>query len=107
MLLINVCMYVWNYGEDRSISFWETGVRKSTIKKIKKNIGKIYSPSGKFAKQAERLKILFYLPIFVIIILLSCGLVRPPSNPLALAVTWRHERDRLYDTLVRTAVKSK
>jgi len=50
---------IWNFGEDRSISFWDTGVPKSTIKKNKKikkerkNIGKIYSLSGKFAKRAK------------------------------------------------------
>jgi len=26
----------WNFGEDRSICLWATGVRKSTIKKIEK-----------------------------------------------------------------------
>jgi len=39
------------------IRFWATGSRKSTIKKIKKqrkNIGKIYSPSGKFVKRAKQ-----------------------------------------------------
>jgi len=45
-------------GEDRSISFRETGVRKSIIRNIftneEKNIGKIYSPPGKFAEQAKQ-----------------------------------------------------
>jgi len=39
---------------DPSISFWETGVRKSTIKKTKKNISEIYSLFDKFAKQAKK-----------------------------------------------------
>ena len=30
----------WNFGEDQSISFWETGVIKSTIKKYRKKIKK-------------------------------------------------------------------
>jgi len=43
----------WNFGEDCSISVWATGARKSTIKKWRKNIGKIYSPPGKFAERAK------------------------------------------------------
>jgi len=46
----------WNFGEDRFISFWETAVRKSTIKNVKnkeKNIRKIYSPFSKFAERAK------------------------------------------------------
>jgi len=48
----------WNVGEDRSIRFWDTAGRKSiiTMYKIKKKIGKIYSPFGKFADRAKSWK---------------------------------------------------
>jgi len=44
----------WNFGEDRSIGFWDIGLESRSAKKIyKKNIGKIYSPFSKFAEHAK------------------------------------------------------